>query len=130
MKQFVAVLTVFISLNAWAQEKYMPNEAGGFLVLTDEACKFPEAVKQGYKWRAYATESDSEKPATHEGCWDSPSTVDAPKLQGVKIIPLVNVWFDGDQVTFPQTMFGDEKKRWDLKLPEIEVRPHHIPNSI
>jgi hypothetical protein len=37
---------------------------------------------------------------------------------------LVNLWFDGDMVTFPQTMFGPEKKRWDLKLPEITVKPN------
>jgi hypothetical protein len=129
MQKLLAVIVLLLSFDVWAQEKYMPNEAGGFLVLTDEACKFPEAVKQGYKWRAYATESS--KLARHEGCWDSPSTADAPKLQGVKIIPLVNTWWEGgDVATFPQTMFGDEKKRWDLKLPEIEVRPQHIPNSI
>jgi hypothetical protein len=102
----------------------MPNESGGYIVLTLEDCKFPDAKKQGFGHRAYATESDSERPATHEGCWDSPSTADAPKLQGVKIIPLVNLWFDGDTVTFPQTMFGPEKKRWDLKLPEITVKPN------
>ena len=96
------------------KELYMPNESGGFIVLTTDACPNADVAKLGYKWRAYATESDSENPATHEGCWDSPSTADAPKLQGVRIIPLVNLWFDGDIVTFPQTMFGPEKKRWDV----------------
>jgi hypothetical protein len=27
-------------------------------------------------------------------------------------------------VTFPQTMFGPEKKRWDIILPTIEVKPN------
>jgi len=130
MLKQLAALTILFSTSLLAadysknKELYMPNESGGFIVLTLESCKFPEAVKQGFANRAYATESDSERPATHEGCWDSPSTADAPKLQGVKIIPLVNLWFDGETVTFPQTMFGPEKKRWDLKLPEITVKPN------
>jgi len=130
MLKQLAALTILFSTSLLAadysksKELYMPNEAGGFIVLTLEPCKFSEAIKLGFDHRAYATESDSELPATHEGCWDSPSTADAPKLQGIKIIPLVNLWFDGDTVTFPQTMFTPEKKRWDLKLPEIEVKPN------
>jgi hypothetical protein len=127
LRQLAAVFLLFSNL-ALAQdlpkELYMPNESGGFIVLTTDACPNKDAVKLGYNYRAYATESDSEKPATHEGCWDSPSIADAPKLQGVKIIPLVNLWFDGDMVTFPQTMFGPEKKRWDIILPTIEVKPN------
>ena len=130
MLKQLAALTLLFSIDLSAadysksKELYMPNEAGGYIVLTLEDCKFPEAVKQGFDHRAYATESDSEKPATHEGCWDSPSTADAPKLQGIKIIPLVNLWFDGDTATFPQTMFGPEKKRWDAITPTIEVKPN------
>lgn len=130
MLKQLAVLSLLFSTNLLAadysksKELYMPNEAGGYIVLTLEDCKFPEAVKQGFDHRAYATESDSEKPATHEGCWDSPSTADAPRIQGIKIIPLVNLWFDGETATFPQTMFGPEKRRWYLKLPEITVKPN------
>ena len=127
LNRLAVVLLLFSNL-ALAQdlpkELYMPNESGGYIVLTTDACANAGAVKLGYNYRAYATESDSEKPATHEGCWDSPSVADAPKMEGVKIIPLVNLWFDGDMVTFPQTMFGPEKKRWDLKLPEIIVKPN------
>jgi hypothetical protein len=101
----------------------MPNESGGYIILTTDVCPNKDAVKLGYNYRAYATESDSEKPATHEGCWDSPSVADAPKLQGVRIIPLVNLWFDGDMVTFPQTLFTPEKKRWNI-APTIEVKPN------
>ena len=128
LQKQLAVLFLLLSNLALAQdlpkELYMPNESGGYIVLTTDACPTAEVVKKGYKYRAYATESDSEKPATHEGCWDSPSVADAPKLQGVRIIPLVNLWFDGDMVTFPQTLFTPEKKRWDLKLPEITVKPN------
>ena len=127
LQKQLAVISLLFSSLALAQdlpkELYMPNESGGFIVLTIDACPNTSAVKLGYKHRAYATESDSEKPATHEGCWDSPSTADAPKLQGVRIIPLVNLWFDGDTVTFPQTMFTPEKKRWDV-APTIEVKPN------
>lgn len=115
--QLAVILLLFFNL-ALAQdlpkELYMPNESGGFIILTTDACPNTDAVKLGYNYRAYATESDSENPATHEGCWDSPSTADVPKLRGVRIIPLVNLWFDGDMATFPQTMFGPEKRRWDV----------------
>ena len=128
MQKQLAVLSLLFSTTLLAadysksKELYMPNESGGYVVLTVEECKIAEARAKGFDSRAYATESDSEKPATHEGCWDSPSTADAPKLQGVKIIPLVNLWFNGDMVTFPQTMFGPEKKRWNI-APTIEVKP-------
>ena len=128
LQKQLAVLFLLLSNLALAQdlpkELYMPNESGGYIILTTDACPNTDAVKLGYNYRAYATESDSEKPATHEGCWDSPSVADAPKLQGVRIIPLVNLWFDGDMVTFPQTMFGLEKKRWDAITPTIEVKPN------
>jgi hypothetical protein len=124
-KQLAVILLLSFTL-ALAQdlpkELYMPNESGGYIILTTDTCPNADAVKLGYNYRAYATESDSENPATHEGCWDSPSTADAPKLRGVRIIPLVNLWFDGDMVTFPQTMFGPEKKRWNV--PTIEVKPN------
>ena len=95
-------------------ELYMPNESGGYIVLTTDACANTDALKLGYTYRAYATESDSDTPVTHQGCWDSPSVADAPRLPGVRIIPLVNLWFDGDMATFPQTMFGPEKRRWNI----------------
>ena len=128
MLRQLAVIFLLSSSLALAQdlpkELYMPNESGGYIVLTTDACPTAEVAKKGYKYRAYATESDSEKPATHEGCWDSPSVADAPRMEGVKIIPLVNLWFDGDMATFPQTMFGLEKKRWDAITPTIEVKPN------
>jgi len=128
LQKQLAVLFLLLSNLALAQdlpkELYMPNESGGYIVLTTDACPTAEVAKKGYKYRAYATESDSEKPATHEGCWDSPSVADAPRMEGVKIIPLVNLWFDGDMATFPQTMFGPEKKRWDAITPTIEVKPN------
>ena len=128
LQKQLAVLFLLLSNLALAQdlpkELYLPYESGGYIVLTTDACPTAEVAMKGYKYRAYATESDSEKPATHEGCWDSPSVADAPRMEGVKIIPLVNLWFDGDMATFPQTMFGLEKKRWDAITPTIEVKPN------
>ena len=129
MLRQLAVILLLLSNFALAEtppkELYMPNESGGYIVLTIDACPNAGAVKLGYNYRAYATESDSENPATHEGCWVSPSLADAPKMEGVRIIPLVNLWFeDGDTVSFPQTLFGPEKRRWDIKLPESTVKPN------
>jgi len=127
MLRQLAVISLLSSSLALAQdlpkELYMPNESGGYIVLTTDACPNAGAVKLGYMYRAYATETEGDQPATHEGCWDSPSVADAPKMEGVRIIPLVNLWFDGDVVTFPQTLFGPEKKRWNI-APTIEVKPN------
>ena len=127
MLKKLAVLTLFISSTIMAKdlpkELYMPNDADGFIVLTVEECKIPAAAKLGFHWRAYATEGKEEK-IMHEGCWDRPDTSDAPRIQGVKIIPLVNtLWETGDLATFQASQFGPEKKRWDVKLPEIQVKP-------
>lgn len=124
MKQ-LAVLLLLFSANLLAadysksKELYMPNESGGYIILTLEECKFPEAKAMGFDSRAYATETDSEQPATHEGCWNSPDTGEAPKVPGVTIIPLVNLWFDGDIVFYPQNLFGPEKRRWDAVKPNV-----------
>ena len=128
MLRQLAVILLLLSNFALAEtppkELYMPNESGGYIVLTIDACPNADVAKKGYKYRTYATESDGENPVTHEGCWHSPSLADAPKMEGVRIIPLVNIWFDGDTVTFPQTLFGPEKRRWDNKLPESTVKPN------
>lgn len=130
MQKQLAVVTLLFSTSLFAadysksKELYMPNEAGGYVILTLEACKFPDAVKLGFDSRAYATESDSERPATHEGCWNSPDTAEAPRVKGMTIIPLVNLWFEGETVTFPQTMFSPEKRRYDIVTPPVEVKPN------
>lgn len=102
-----------------SKELYMPNESGGYVILTLEPCKFSEAEKLGFDSHAYATESDSEQPVTHEGCWNSPDTSAAPKAPGVTIIPLVNLWFDGDILFYPQNLFGPEKRRWNTVKPNV-----------
>lgn len=126
MRNYLKTGMVFIGLLANSlfaadlpKEMYMPNESGGYVVLTIENCQFPQATQLGFDHRAYATETDSEKPATHEGCWNSPDTREAPNVPGVTIIPLVNLWFDGDIVTYPQHLFGPEKRRWDETKPNV-----------
>ena len=125
----IAMLTLLVSLSAAAEEPkemYMPNEAGGFVTLTTEACDYTEALKQGFEYRAYATE-DAGGTVVHEGCWISPSIEDAPRAQGVRIIPVVNTWWvEGGQVTFLAPQFSPERKRWDeqpIIAPTIKVTP-------
>ena len=125
----LAVLVLAVSSTVLAQdlpkEMYMPNDADGYIVLTSEPCNFTVATRLGYPYRAYATEISGTVTNQHEGCWDSPSTADAPKIEGVKIIPLVNTWWEsGDQATFQQNQFGPEKKRWGTVAPAIEVKPN------
>lgn len=129
MKQLAVLLFLFSTSVLAAdysksQELYMPNESGGYVILTLEECKISEAKSKGFDNRAYATETDSEMPTTHEGCWNSPDTSEAPRVPGVTIIPLVNLWFDGDIVFYPQNMFGPEKKRWDVTKQPITVKPN------
>lgn len=107
----IAGLLLLVALSAQAQdyssykELYMKNESGGVVALTLEPCQFPEAVKKGYIDRAYATEGNGTK---HEGCWVSPeiNPEEIPAVDAhVKIIPLVNLWFDGESVIYPQSYF-------------------------
>lgn len=116
----LALVATVAQAREFPKELYMPNEAGGFVVLTQEECQYSQAIRRGYNYRAYSEEPGE---ANHEGCWQSASVDDAPKLRGWRIIPLVNTWWDtGDEVTFPFRLFDEEKKRW-IKLPEIEVKP-------
>lgn len=95
-----------------AAELYMANEAGGVVALTKEPCAFPEAVKKGFDSRAYATEGNTRK---HEGCWFAPSTAEAPKSEEVRIIPVVNTWWDGEVITFMQNQFAPDNKPAEVK---------------
>ena len=123
----LAILSLFVTTTALAdppQELYLPNDAGGYITLTLDDCKLPNGAKQGYHFRAYATE-DEEGKVKHEGCWVRPDTSEAPRIQGVKIIPLVNtLWETGDVVTFQASQFGPDKKRWDIRAPEVVVKPN------
>ena len=112
MKRYLAVVAVLLSLPATAEdysnfkELYMKNESGGVVVLTLEPCQFPDAVKRGFIDRSYATEGNGTK---HEGCWVSPEIKpeELPAVdKDIKIIPLVNLWYDGEVIAYPQYLFG------------------------
>lgn len=118
-----ALLVMSLSVNAAEppKEMYMPNDAGGFVVLTIEPCKFDKVSKE-YPYRAYATEASD--AAFHEGCWDSPDTSAVPttimsKSEGagepptIRVIPMVNTWWvEGGLASFLQSNFRPEKKRY------------------
>jgi hypothetical protein len=121
--KIVAVALLVVSLSVMAEqpkEMYMANDAGGFVVLTAEPCKFENMIKE-YPYRAYATESS--EAVNHEGCWDSPDTSSVPtqimsKSEGagepptIRVLPMVNTWWqEGGRATFMQTNFKPEKKR-------------------
>ena len=112
MKKILALVAALISLPATAadysehKELYMANQAGGDIVLTLEPCAIEEAKKLGFTSRTYATVAGGK--IMEEGCWLSPDISEAPQIQGVKIIPIVNVWYDGLILPFEQNMFGPE----------------------
>jgi hypothetical protein len=109
---FSTIFFSTLSLADMPSEMYMPTEAGGFITLTLEDCKFSEAVKLGLLHRATSSEPNG---ILHEGCWNSPSIEEAPKHPRIRIIPVVNTWWEEDPqiTTFRTHQFSSEKKRWD-----------------
>ncbi|MEN6294314.1 MAG: hypothetical protein ABFD07_20160 [Methanobacterium sp.] len=109
MKKFLTVVAVLISLPVAAEdysshdELFMANQAGGVVALTVEPCAVETAKIKHFDMRAYATEADGTR---HEGCWMAPDISEAPNHPSVKIIPIVNVWFDGIIVPFEQGLFA------------------------
>jgi hypothetical protein len=94
-------------------ELYMPNDDEGFVVITVKECP-DKGLAKTFPYYAYATEHDGTK---HDGCWVSEEK--APK--GFE--PLVNIYFEGQVVSYRKGLFSPEKKRWDFKVPEIVVTP-------
>ena len=142
MRKILLLLTASLIQTATAadlpKEMYMPNDAGGFVVLTLEPCAFEQASKE-YPYKAYATESSD--VVYHEGCWNSPDTSDvptqimsksegAPEAPTIRVISMVNTWWqEGGKATFMQRNFSPEKKRYlsngtiEMTLPPIVVKP-------
>ena len=83
-------------------ELYIKNEAGGYIAVTKEPCQETAAIAQGFQFRGYATESNGTK---HEGCWAAPDISEAPKHPNVMIIPIVNMYFEGQVIAVPQHQF-------------------------
>lgn len=113
MKKFLVVMAVLFSYPAIAEdystykELFFTNQQGGAVVLTVEPCEIIAAKAKGFESRTYATEADGTK---HEGCWMAPDISDAPQYPGVKIIPIVNVWYDGEVIPFAQSLFKPIEK--------------------
>lgn len=84
------------------KELFVKNEAGGVIAVTQELCQDPKAKAKGFEYRGYATEKDG---TLHEGCWTAPDVSDAPNIPGVKIIPIVNIYFEGEVILMPQNKF-------------------------
>lgn len=96
-------------------ELYMPNDDEGFVVITVKECP-DKGLAKTFPFYAYATEHDGTK---HDGCWVSEEK--APK--GFE--PMVNIYFEGQVVSYRRQLFSPEKKRWDFKVPEIVVKPEN-----
>lgn len=109
MNKFLTVVAVLFSLPVAAadysthKELYMANQAGGVVALTVEPCTITQAKNKHFEMRAYATEADG---TIHEGCWVAPDISEAPNHPSIKIIPIVNVWFDDVIVPFDQELFA------------------------
>ena len=65
----------------------LPNQAGGYIVLTHEPCQSNLVDKKLFPYHAYATEASG---TIHPACYDIPSTAEAKSQPGTKIIPVVN----------------------------------------
>ena len=102
------------------KEMFLKNSADGEVVLTREECKLK--APGNFTNRAYATEGNG---TIHEGCWMAPSIDEAPRTEGIKIIPIVNTWWDGEIHMYLQSDFSP-------RLPEKtdEKAANHIPGSI
>lgn len=125
MKKVITLVAVLFSLSATAEESqlpkemYMPNDAGGFIVLSTDACGIPAATAKGFTHRSYATLEDG--TVAEEGCWLRPDMSEAPQIPGVKIIPIVNLWYENVILPFAQADFSPEKKRWAVAEKDVGI---------
>jgi hypothetical protein len=106
MKTLLALLLAVSVTNINAEERYMPNDAGGFMVLTDEPCTKQIALDQGFLNRAYADDTEYH----YEGCW---TRYAPPEHLQDRAEPFVSTWWaKGLTATYKQKLFSTEKKRW------------------
>ena len=105
-------LLLFVATTLWASDEvYMANEAGGYLVLTDEACSLGK-LKEQFPCSAYGTESTG---TIHHGCYNVPLPPTAEETEqiplGMEIIPVVNLLDleDGSVYTLRIDLFTSEK---------------------
>ena len=84
------------------KELFLKNESGGVIAVTKELCTDPVAKAKGFEFRAYATEGNGTK---HEGCWSAPDLSEAPSHPSVRIIPIINMYFEGQIIAVQQQSF-------------------------
>lgn len=84
------------------KELYIDNEAGGVIAISQDTCADAEALKRGFQYKAYATEKNG---TIHHGCWMAPDLSEAPNVPGVRIIPIVNMYFEGQVIMVAQNQF-------------------------
>ena len=112
ISSFIVLLVSFLSFNSKAEELpkelYMPNDAGGFIVITVEECSI-EYVKDEFPSHAYATEiKEDGTEVIHIGCWMSEVPPDP------RYIPLFNIFFEPNIVaSFPHRDFSPIKRRYE-----------------
>jgi len=99
----ITLLTTTELIAADFKELQMNNDAGGIIAIAVEDCTIVSAKTKGFGYRSYATEGDG---TVHEGCWMEPDMSDAPKSnQMMRVIPIVNVYFDGIVMSFNKEWF-------------------------
>jgi hypothetical protein len=103
----VAIIVLFATFVITAkaetvQELYLDLEDTGVVIIKNEPCKIQKAIDLGLHHRAVGVEGNG---VTHEGCWNSPDISQAQQVPNTKIIPIVNLFFDGMVQTVPITWF-------------------------
>lgn len=89
------------------KEMYMPNDSGGFMILTTDKCDVEYAFDLGFIFKVQATEGNGD---IHEGCWN---TISIPDHLVGRVEPYVNTWWEkGLTASYKQSLFSTEKKRW------------------
>jgi len=102
----IILLLFTVSAIADSSKVCVRNQAGGLIVLTQEACQIP-IVSNSFPFYGYATEANG---TFHEGCFNIPKIDDAQQSPGVRIVPVVNFidGNDGEIITFEAEVFRAE----------------------
>lgn len=114
MKISLFIVSILLATDCISEELkvYTPNEAGGHIVLTQETCQI-EKYKDLYPYRGYATTSNPND--LYEGCYLVPDISEAPQLEGMRIIPLVNfIDTDGIRLEYPLEIFASTPQEPDI----------------
>ena len=115
----IALFTATVAIAEEFKELQMNNDADGIIAITVEECLIPSAKAKGFDYRSYATEDNG---TIHEGCWMEPDMSDAPESnQTMRIIPIVNVYFDGMVVSFDKEWFKPESSHKNPREGEIWI---------